>query len=937
MKSIFITKQLLTKTISLIVMVMMLAPNAFAAKYYFSSNDNLVKGCSGTIEVKIDTEGANILAGDSTININSSEVSVNQMSIGTPLPMQVFNQVSDSQLKLSGARMPMTGAFNGLGILGYINFTPNETATSGTFSFSSDLNVENNLIDENITNALTDAENKTYTFKDRYNESVDGIGFCNPDNTPPNVQFVTPVPSSSNVPVNTNIILTTNDNRAGVKINSLKLVVDGVNYNKNKVTIQEEGGLYRIEANPNSDFAEGKNIHVSIDICDLNIPANCTTSSMTFRTYTPAPLPPVCGDGIANYQNGEQCDDGNTVSGDGCSSLCLYEIPVVTGTRNASCADGLHNQGEENIDCGGPCLTPCPTCVDGMINQDEESVDCGGPCPACGDMPSTGVCPVLTEPDNITICHYPSGNLDNPITMIIPETAWTAHQNKGDTLGACPVLDICAEALRFAAPEREERALEDIESIIEEKGMAEEQKSAIDTPTVITEVRSQIDICRANTEYSGANFSDSSADTDGDGMSDRMECYAETNPVLSDTDGDGCSDYEELNNYYTNPKDGTDCKVEVAEDVETFSDVFITDPQPGWILSTKQPVVSGKVPASTVLVLVVATQSEQARVNGSIKAIDAILNLSDSVSSGEITDVIAELASQKQDASDFLEEYGEDFNSDSMFVIIASIPDDLTEANIFSEDVKSDLEDLKSNLVLLKAKPIVATASSQLQNTTVGEFDAKNFEEASNPLKDKQIFDLVATAYLSDGSQVSSKAIRFSVDQANTISKPIPRTIGGKLITKDSTAFDNLFIGGKAYAQDEGDLAEDSKKTEVIIDTERPTITGETEFGSQVFAIWNSVVLASSVISDSEQGSFEVQAPRNLEVDAPHRVTLYAVKTEEGNKIRSESVDVYFKIKGPGVGIMPIVVTGFSILLLIILAFIIRRLLRRRSEMRLFK
>jgi cysteine-rich repeat protein len=32
---------------------------------------------------------------------------------------------------------------------------------------------------------------------------------------------------------------------------------------------------------------------------------------------------PLCGDGVLD--NGEQCDDGNTTSGDGCSSKCIDE------------------------------------------------------------------------------------------------------------------------------------------------------------------------------------------------------------------------------------------------------------------------------------------------------------------------------------------------------------------------------------------------------------------------------------------------------------------------------------------------------------------------------------------------------------------------------------------------------------------------------------
>src|SRR3989344_4556560 len=40
--------------------------------------------------------------------------------------------------------------------------------------------------------------------------------------------------------------------------------------------------------------------------------------------------PPVCGDGIISLHH-EQCDDGNTISGDGCSSQCMVEEPQCEG------------------------------------------------------------------------------------------------------------------------------------------------------------------------------------------------------------------------------------------------------------------------------------------------------------------------------------------------------------------------------------------------------------------------------------------------------------------------------------------------------------------------------------------------------------------------------------------------------------------------------
>ncbi len=86
-----------------------------------------------------------------------------------------------------------------------------------------------------------------------------------------------------------------------------------------------------------------------------------------------------------------------------------------TGEPAPTCGDGLANQGETDIDCGGPNCGPCgdgqgcaqnsdcvsqscasglciqPSCGDGVTNADETDVDCGGgtcdPCSAgfvCG-------------------------------------------------------------------------------------------------------------------------------------------------------------------------------------------------------------------------------------------------------------------------------------------------------------------------------------------------------------------------------------------------------------------------------------------------------------------------------------------------------------------------------------------------------------------------
>lgn len=92
----------------------------------------------------------------------------------------------------------------------------------------------------------------------------------------------------------------------------------------------------------------------------------------------------------------------------------LYESLMLDGP---TCSDGRRNQGEQAVDCGGPC-DPCgescgngimegqeecddgnradgdgcsgacivDRCSDGVLDAAEQGVDCGGPCTPCGDV-----------------------------------------------------------------------------------------------------------------------------------------------------------------------------------------------------------------------------------------------------------------------------------------------------------------------------------------------------------------------------------------------------------------------------------------------------------------------------------------------------------------------------------------------------------------------
>ncbi|MBD3203356.1 hypothetical protein GF327_03620 [Candidatus Woesearchaeota archaeon] len=89
-----------------------------------------------------------------------------------------------------------------------------------------------------------------------------------------------------------------------------------------------------------------------------------------------------CGDWSECFSTGlriRKCIDNNN-----CTKQDKELIETEKCDYSADCFDGIRNQKEEGIDCGGPCL-PCPSCSDGLKNQNEEKTDCGGPCETCPD------------------------------------------------------------------------------------------------------------------------------------------------------------------------------------------------------------------------------------------------------------------------------------------------------------------------------------------------------------------------------------------------------------------------------------------------------------------------------------------------------------------------------------------------------------------------
>jgi cysteine-rich repeat protein len=79
-------------------------------------------------------------------------------------------------------------------------------------------------------------------------------------------------------------------------------------------------------------------VQTGVEQCDLGA-ANSNAPNASCRTDC---RPARCGDGIVDTARGEQCDDGNTTAGDGCSPLCFLEPPPTAqfiGGKGSSLSD----------------------------------------------------------------------------------------------------------------------------------------------------------------------------------------------------------------------------------------------------------------------------------------------------------------------------------------------------------------------------------------------------------------------------------------------------------------------------------------------------------------------------------------------------------------------------------------------------------------------
>jgi cysteine-rich repeat protein len=89
----------------------------------------------------------------------------------------------------------------------------------------------------------------------------------------------------------------------------------------------------------------------------------------------------ACGNGKIQPSKGEVCDDGNNVSGDGCSADCRSLEICGNGTVDAAAGEQCDTSGQ-TATCNADCTVAF--CGDGKVNSSRgESCDTAGPSPTC--------------------------------------------------------------------------------------------------------------------------------------------------------------------------------------------------------------------------------------------------------------------------------------------------------------------------------------------------------------------------------------------------------------------------------------------------------------------------------------------------------------------------------------------------------------------------
>jgi cysteine-rich repeat protein len=121
-----------------------------------------------------------------------------------------------------------------------------------------------------------------------------------------------------------------------------------------------------------------------------------------------------CGDGSVNNQESEQCDDRNNLDGDGCNSVCIVEFcgDGIVNNVNETCDDNNTNSGDG---CNNVCIEEF--CGDGIVNNEDSE--------ECDDGNESELDGCTTQCISAVVCNataFPDAPLNNGLFAVDPAT-----------------------------------------------------------------------------------------------------------------------------------------------------------------------------------------------------------------------------------------------------------------------------------------------------------------------------------------------------------------------------------------------------------------------------------------------------------------------------------------------------------------------------------
>jgi cysteine-rich repeat protein len=630
------------------------------------------------------------------------------------------------------------------------------------------------------------------------------------------------------------------------------------------ISITPRNGANNVSVNSNVTLALSDN-RVGVDVSTLTfsvrgVPVDVSGYSASGGTYTP-PVPFDLGERV--NVTAHVCDFENNCSNyNGDFRTTPPPPPPSCGDRAVDAGEQC-DEGYQTASCDRDCSLV--ECGDGLINDDAgEQCDDGNT--ADGDGCSS-------------TCKLEAVEFEAPEPV------------------ECPVCPTCSTTapVREAAPEIEEAVLQEAAQVTITESPLQKDTETVALPTT-QEAIAEIDPCIVLYGTAGATL-----DRDGDGLSDRTECYVKTDPENPDTDGDSCFDGEELNRFYTSPLDGQDCSIGDYID----ESVVIVDPKPNWIIRTLE--VSGTAPIRSVTVGVTAFPAIHKILSPVLSELEKLTDTlrqkvdSESLNATQqyttaITESVGKLQNLINDAQAFMQDHPEAYGDTA---------NDLDRLSGFigggAAAISTEAATAESLLNVLKEydmESVFVGSVNNLQEIGIGNGTTAGFSLNAGAILDDGVYDLVATAGFADGSTKSSAPVRVTLDSSISVEAPVPQTIDGVSVNNDR----------------------------IVIESGRPVLSGQSVYGAHVFATWESLVLASSIIADSTEGGFDVQPPQDLERGQNHKVTLYALTETEGRLVRSESVSVDFAVKKGGNYLLIYWIAGILAVLVLAIAVAKRRL-----------